>query len=106
MQADERAVLGYHAWQVYYRTTLGEVVLPTGYSTAHPVPVQEWLTNHRNDAVQGGALRGMRGDVDWPGLQGQLGRLGPVPAPSAVFSAHLTDGERIVGIACPEGLLH
>jgi membrane-bound lytic murein transglycosylase B len=46
MQADERAFLGYHAWQVYYRTTLGEVLLPTGYAAAHPMPVQEWLTNH------------------------------------------------------------
>jgi len=46
MQADERAFLGYHAWQVYYRTTLGQVLLPTGYAAAHPMPVQEWLTNH------------------------------------------------------------
>ena len=46
MRADERAFMGYHAWQVYYRTTLGEVLLPTGYAAAHPIPVQEWLTNH------------------------------------------------------------
>jgi hypothetical protein len=46
----------------------------------------------RNDAIQGGALRGAPGDVDWPGVLGQLGRFGPVPAPSAVFSAHLADG--------------
>jgi membrane-bound lytic murein transglycosylase B len=46
MQADERAFLGYHAWQVYYRTTLGEVLLPTGYAAAQTVPVQEWLANH------------------------------------------------------------
>jgi Transglycosylase SLT domain len=46
MQADERAFLGYHAWQVHYRTTLGEVLLPTGYAAAHPMPVQEWLANH------------------------------------------------------------
>jgi transglycosylase-like protein with SLT domain len=46
MQADQRAFMGYHAWQVYYRTTLGEVLLPTGYAAAHPMPVQEWLTEH------------------------------------------------------------
>jgi hypothetical protein len=46
MQADARAFLGYHAWQVYYRTTLGGVLLPTGYAAAHPMPVQEWLAKH------------------------------------------------------------
>jgi membrane-bound lytic murein transglycosylase B len=46
MQADQHAFMGYHAWQVYYRTTLGEVLLPTGYAAAHPMPAQEWLTNH------------------------------------------------------------
>ena len=46
MQADERAFLGYHAWQVYYRTTLGEVLLPTGYAAAQTMPVQEWLVHH------------------------------------------------------------
>lgn len=30
MQADERAFLEFHAWQVYYRTHLGMVLLPTG----------------------------------------------------------------------------
>jgi membrane-bound lytic murein transglycosylase B len=46
MQANERAFLGYHAWQVYYRTTLGEILLPTGYAAAHTMPVQEWLATH------------------------------------------------------------
>ncbi len=31
MVADERAYLGYHAWQVYYATSLGDVLLPVGY---------------------------------------------------------------------------
>jgi hypothetical protein len=31
MLADERAFLGYHAWQVYYATTDGTFVLPEGY---------------------------------------------------------------------------
>jgi hypothetical protein len=46
MQADERAFLGYHTWQVYYRTTLGTVLLPTGYSAPQSMPVQEWLAKY------------------------------------------------------------
>jgi membrane-bound lytic murein transglycosylase B len=33
MQDDERAYLGYHAWQVFYRTTGGDVLLPEGYGS-------------------------------------------------------------------------
>lgn len=43
MQADERAFLGFHAWQVYYRTHLGEFLLPTGYELPRSMPVEEWL---------------------------------------------------------------
>ncbi len=43
MQADERAYLGFHAWQVYYRTHLGEILLPTGYESVRSMPVEEWL---------------------------------------------------------------
>ncbi|MBW3546760.1 MAG: lytic transglycosylase domain-containing protein [Actinobacteria bacterium] len=39
MVADERAYLGYHAWQVYYLTTLGDVLLPVGYEATAPRPV-------------------------------------------------------------------
>lgn len=31
MRADERAYYGYHQWQVYYVTTVGDVWLPEGY---------------------------------------------------------------------------
>ena len=31
MLAAERAFFGYHHWQVYYRTTNGDVLLPVGY---------------------------------------------------------------------------
>ena len=31
MKADERAYYGYHGWQVYYVTTVGDVWLPEGY---------------------------------------------------------------------------
>ncbi|MGH3671061.1 MAG: lytic murein transglycosylase [Pseudonocardiaceae bacterium] len=43
MQADERAYLGLHAWHVYYRTDVGDVLLLAGYESARPVPVREWL---------------------------------------------------------------
>lgn len=43
MQADNRAFLGFHAWQVYYRTNLGTVLLPTGYASSQVVPAQQWL---------------------------------------------------------------
>ena len=33
MQKDERAFRGYHAWQVFYRTTGGDVLLPEGYGS-------------------------------------------------------------------------
>jgi hypothetical protein len=39
MVADERAYLGYHAWQVYYATSLGDVLLPVGYESAERRPV-------------------------------------------------------------------
>jgi hypothetical protein len=31
MRADERAYFGYYQWQVYYRTTAGDALLPEGY---------------------------------------------------------------------------
>lgn len=39
MVADERAYLGYQAWQVYYATSLGDVLLPVGYESAERRPV-------------------------------------------------------------------
>ena len=43
MQADERAFVGFHAWQVYYRTHLGQILLPIGYESAQTMPVEQWL---------------------------------------------------------------
>ncbi|MGH3897400.1 MAG: lytic murein transglycosylase, partial [Pseudonocardiaceae bacterium] len=40
MQADERAFLGFHAWEVYSRTHLGDVLLPTGYEAPRSMPVE------------------------------------------------------------------
>jgi len=34
MAADERAYLGYHAWEVFYGTPAGDVRLPEGYTAA------------------------------------------------------------------------
>jgi membrane-bound lytic murein transglycosylase B len=46
MQAEERAYLGFHAWQVYYRTHLGKILLPSGYASPRPLPAEEYLANH------------------------------------------------------------
>lgn len=43
MQQNERAFLGYHARQIYYRTTAGDIMLPVGYEAMHSIPVQQWL---------------------------------------------------------------
>jgi hypothetical protein len=39
MAADERAFLGYHGWEVHYRTTLGDVWLRPGYAADAERPV-------------------------------------------------------------------
>nr|MBA2624757.1 lytic transglycosylase domain-containing protein [Acidimicrobiia bacterium] len=39
IRADERAFLGYHGWEVRYRTTLGDVWLRPGYEEPVPRPV-------------------------------------------------------------------
>jgi hypothetical protein len=40
------ALIGLHAWPVRYRTTVGDILLPVGYSETRPVPVREWLAGH------------------------------------------------------------
>ncbi|MGD9620319.1 MAG: transglycosylase SLT domain-containing protein [Mycolicibacterium sp.] len=40
------AFAAYHRWDVYYRTTAGDVVLPIGYAAQSPVPVAEYLAEH------------------------------------------------------------
>lgn len=46
MDADPHAFAALHAWPVEYRTTEGDIPLPTGYASDHPVPVAEWLASH------------------------------------------------------------
>lgn len=41
MEADERAFQAYYHWEVYYATTLGDVLLPVGFSLAEPRPVTQ-----------------------------------------------------------------
>jgi membrane-bound lytic murein transglycosylase B len=40
---DPRVFNGFHAWEIVYRTTVGDVVLPTGYESAERIPVAEYL---------------------------------------------------------------
>ncbi|MGH3677208.1 MAG: transglycosylase SLT domain-containing protein [Mycobacterium sp.] len=40
------AFAGYYRWDVYYRTTSGEVLLPVGYAANSPIPVGDYLATH------------------------------------------------------------
>lgn len=46
LTADPAAFDGYHRWEVYYRTTAGDVLLPVGYAETGAVPVAEYLATH------------------------------------------------------------
>jgi membrane-bound lytic murein transglycosylase B len=46
LAADPAAFAGYYQWQVYYRTTVGDLVLPVGYSASSPVPAADYLASH------------------------------------------------------------
>jgi hypothetical protein len=41
MAADERAYLGYHAWEVFYASAAGSFHLPVGYEEPTPVPATD-----------------------------------------------------------------
>lgn len=43
MKADPAAYRGFHAWRIYYRTHLGDVLMPTGYESRRPVRVEDAL---------------------------------------------------------------
>jgi len=51
MQADERAYLGYHGWQVFYGTGAGTVRLPVGYTATTEIDAAEYLRTHPDDLV-------------------------------------------------------
>jgi hypothetical protein len=44
--ADPAAFAGYYRWDVYYKTTAGDVLLPVGYAETSPIPVNDYLTTH------------------------------------------------------------
>ena len=44
--ADPAAFTGYYRWDVYYSTTVGDVLLPIGYSSTTPIPVEDYLATH------------------------------------------------------------
>lgn len=44
--ADPATFAGYHRWDVYYRTTAGDVLLPVGFAETSPIPVDEYLATH------------------------------------------------------------
>lgn len=44
--ADPAAFAGYHRWDIYYRTTAGDVLLPIGYTATSPIPVEDYLATH------------------------------------------------------------
>ncbi len=52
MAADPAGFDAYHRWDVYYKTTSGDVLLPIGYSAATPIPVVEYLASHTSPAVR------------------------------------------------------
>lgn len=44
--ADPAAFAGYYRWDVYLKTTAGDLVLPIGYESTTPVLVAEYLATH------------------------------------------------------------
>ncbi|MEH3128941.1 MAG: lytic transglycosylase domain-containing protein [Mycolicibacterium neoaurum] len=46
LAADPRAFAGFYRWEVYYRTTAGDVLLPVGYERLTPVPAVEYIATH------------------------------------------------------------
>lgn len=46
LAADPAAFTGYYRWEVYLKTPDGDVLLPIGYASDTPVPVQDYLATH------------------------------------------------------------
>ncbi len=46
LAVDPAAWAGYHGWDVYYKTTAGDVLLPIGYTATAPIPVADYLATH------------------------------------------------------------
>ncbi len=46
LAVDPAAFTGFYRWEVYLKTTAGDLLLPIGYASSTPVPVQEYLATH------------------------------------------------------------
>lgn len=46
LAADPGAFAGYYRWEIYYRTSAGDVLLPTGYAASAPISATEYLSAH------------------------------------------------------------
>lgn len=46
LAADPAAFAGYYEWEVYCKTTAGDVLLPVGYAESAPVPAAEYVAAH------------------------------------------------------------
>ncbi|ORA33454.1 lytic transglycosylase domain-containing protein [Mycobacterium aquaticum] len=46
LATDPAAFTGYYRWEIYYRTTAGDVLLPVGYHAAAPIAVADYLAAH------------------------------------------------------------
>ena len=46
LAADPGAFAGYYRWDVYFRTTAGDVLLPVGYESTAPILVGDYLADH------------------------------------------------------------
>ncbi len=51
IRENELAYRGYHAWQVYFLSEAGLIVMPTGYEERRPVDVYEWLEENPDALV-------------------------------------------------------
>jgi hypothetical protein len=46
LATDPGAFAGYYRWDVYYRTTAGDILLPIGYEAMEPIPATTYLAEH------------------------------------------------------------
>jgi membrane-bound lytic murein transglycosylase B len=46
MAAEPSTFAAYYRWRIAYRTTLGDIILPTGYETPEPIPVADYVATH------------------------------------------------------------
>jgi hypothetical protein len=49
--ADERALVGYHGWDVFSTTNVGTVRLPVGYTAGAPVDAAAYVRDHPEDLL-------------------------------------------------------